>query len=150
MPIVAVVADANVLLSAAVGKAARRVFDEFAVTAHAAEFTCREVAEYLPFMAEKYRLETELVLLSWKMLPIVIHSFSRYERNFPKAFNAMKGRDPEDAHALALAGALRLPLWTNDRDFTIRGLNRYTTAVLLNDLKPRLHKKSRGGGSPGR
>ena len=137
MNIAAVVADANVLLSAAVGKAARRVFDEFGVVVHAAEFTCREVEEYLPLMAAKFRLEKDLVLLSWELLPLNIHRFSRYKRQYPRALVELKDRDPEDAHALALARALRLPLWSNDRDLEKRGLRIYPTARLLKALDRR-------------
>jgi predicted nucleic acid-binding protein len=44
-------------------------------------------------------------------------------------------RDPEDAHALALAWALGLPLWSNDRDFEGQAVERYTTARLLHALE---------------
>jgi predicted nucleic acid-binding protein len=43
----------------------------------------------------------------------------------------MKHRDPEDAHAIALARSLDLPLWSNDRDFENIDLERYKTARLL-------------------
>ena len=48
MPIEGVVADANVLLSATVGKAALRVITAFDVVVHVAQFKADEVAEYLP------------------------------------------------------------------------------------------------------
>ncbi|MGE0825683.1 MAG: hypothetical protein AB7G75_05835 [Candidatus Binatia bacterium] len=41
MPIVSVVADANVLLSAVVGKALLRVFTKFTVTVHVARVTSK-------------------------------------------------------------------------------------------------------------
>ena len=63
MPVDAVVADANVLLSAIVGKAALRVFTEHAVTVHATEFNASEVEEYLPRLASKYGLPEDLVHL---------------------------------------------------------------------------------------
>ena len=37
-------------------------------------------------------------------------------------------RDPEDADVLALALHLRVPVWSNDRDFERTGVERYTTA----------------------
>jgi len=132
--IAAVVADANVLLSAAAGKAARRVFDEFAVEVHAAEFTRREVEEYLPLMAVKYHLEKEMIRLAWELLPIRVHAFPEYRRSYPQALDELKDRDPEDAHALALARALHLPLWSNDRDLKKPGRPCYPTAVLLQRL----------------
>jgi hypothetical protein len=45
-----VVADANVLLSAVIGKAAARVFFEFEIPVHVTELNAREVREYLPKM----------------------------------------------------------------------------------------------------
>jgi hypothetical protein len=56
MPIAGVVADANVLLSAIVGKSALRVFTEFAVQVHATQYNADEATEYLPEMAQKYEL----------------------------------------------------------------------------------------------
>jgi predicted nucleic acid-binding protein len=64
-----VAADANVLLSAVIGKAARRVFDgapELRVVT--SEVTLAEVRQYLPMMAAKYglslaKLERDLKLL---------------------------------------------------------------------------------------
>ena len=48
MPIEGVVADANVLLSAVVGKAALRVISASDVVVHVAQFNADELAEYLP------------------------------------------------------------------------------------------------------
>lgn len=56
MRIAGVVADANVLLSATIGKAALRVFTDFGIAVHASRYNRREVEEYLPMLAAKYRL----------------------------------------------------------------------------------------------
>jgi hypothetical protein len=64
MRIAAVVADANVILSAAIGKAALRVFTQFEVEVHATEFNLLEVEEYLPHLAQKYRLPEHLARLN--------------------------------------------------------------------------------------
>ena len=134
MPIVAVVADANVVLSAVVGKAAGRVFTEFAVTVHITEFKKSEVEEYIPLMADKYGLSLELAALSLKLLPLRVHPLGIYRRQLARALKDIGKRDPEDAHALALARTLRLPLWSNDRDFAAQSLKRFTTAELLKAL----------------
>jgi predicted nucleic acid-binding protein len=97
MPIAGVVADANVLLSAVVRKAALRIFTEFKVVVHVTEFNADEVAEYLPH----------------------------------------KRRDPEDAHALALARSLTLPIWSNDRDLSGLDVESYTTRVFCVSLMNR-------------
>jgi predicted nucleic acid-binding protein len=131
MPIVSVVADANVLLSAVVGKAASRVFTKFTVTVHVAKFNADEVTEYLPYMASKYGLPVELVEMQWKLLPLRIHPADEYRNQLPQAIADLKDRDPEDAHALALARSLTLPLWSNDRDLRGLGVECYPTARLL-------------------
>ena len=110
MPIEGVVADANVLLSAAVGKAALRVITEFKIDVHVAQFNADEVAEYLPLMSRKYGLQAELVEMQWKLLPLKIYPLTNYRTRLPRAIEDMKRRDPEDAHALALAWSLDLPL----------------------------------------
>jgi predicted nucleic acid-binding protein len=134
MPIEGVVADANVLLSAVVGKAALRVFTEFHTVVHVTQFNRSEVSEYLPHMARKYGLGVELVEMQWKLLPLRIHSLADYRRRLPQALIDMQRRDPEDAHALALARSLRLPIWSNDRDFENLDVQCYSTARLLRIL----------------
>ena len=131
MPIEGVVADANVLLSAVVGKAALRVFTEFNVIVHVAQFNTDEVAEYLPHMARKYGLNVELVEMQWKLLPLRIHSIAEYRRTLPQALLDLERRDPEDARALALARSLSVPIWSNDRDFDNLDVESYSTARLL-------------------
>jgi predicted nucleic acid-binding protein len=135
VPIESVVADANVLLSAAIGKAALRVITEFEVTVHAAVFNVDEVAEYLPHMAAKYRLPLELVEMQWKLLPIQVHELPEYRPLLAQAEADLASRDPEDAHALALARRLNLPLWSNDRDFDGLGVECYPTGRLLTILR---------------
>ena len=130
-----VVADANVLLSAVIGKAAARVFFEFEIPVHVTEFNALEVEEYLPRMAEKYRLDRELVELQWRLLPLRLHSLESYQDQIGWAQQALADRDPEDAHPLALAVTLQLPLWSNDRDLDGHGVVTYPTARLLRELE---------------
>jgi predicted nucleic acid-binding protein len=134
MPTAGVVADANVLLSAAVGKAALRVLTEFDIAVHVAQFNTDEVAEYLPYMARKYGLRVELVEMQWKLLPLRIHRVDDYRDLLQQAVVDLKRRDPEDAHALALARSLALPIWSNDRDLSGLDIDCYSTARLLRVL----------------
>jgi predicted nucleic acid-binding protein len=129
-----VVADANVLLSAVIGKAAARVFFDYQIPVHVTEFNAREVEEYLPSMAGKYGLAAELVELQWRLLPLRLHAPRVYGDRIAWAERALAQRDPEDAHALALAAVLGLPLWTNDRDLQGHGIVTYTTAQLIREL----------------
>ena len=134
MPIEGVVADANVLLSAVVGKAALRVFTQFEIAVHVSQFNCNEVAEYLPHMAQKYSLSVELVEMQWKLLPLRQHSIVEYRRRLPQALTDLAHRDAEDAHALALARSLSLPIWSNDKDFENLDVQCFSTARLLRAL----------------
>jgi predicted nucleic acid-binding protein len=134
MPSAGVVADANVVLSAVVGKAAARVFFEYKITVHVTAFNAGEVEEYLPRMASKYSLPWELVALQWRLLPLKLHPTELYRDRMGWAHEALAERDPEDAHALALAATLGLPLWSNDRDLQGHGVRTYSTAQLLREL----------------
>ena len=135
MPIAGVVADANVLLSAIVGKSALRVFTEFAIQVHAPQFNADEVTEYLPEMAQKYGLPVELVSLQWKLLPVRLHREEDYKAHLPNALAELKNRDPEDAHVLALAKSVGLSIWSNDRDLANVTVECFTTAKLLRALQ---------------
>lgn len=135
MPIVAVVADANVLLSATVGKAALRVFTEFAVDVHATTFNADEVERYLPHLSEKYELPQGQVELQWRLLPVRLHDPDDDGRPFEAASRDLAHRDPDDAHPLALTRALGLPLWSNDKDLHGLDVLCYTTAALLRELE---------------
>jgi len=129
-----VVADANVLLSAVVGKAALRVFTDFSVPVHTSQYNADEVLEYLPIMAKKYDLPDDLVLLQWHLLPMRVYQQYEYILHLDVARQALLKRDPDDAHPLALAMELDLPLWTNDKDLSGHGVECLTTAVLISLL----------------
>jgi predicted nucleic acid-binding protein len=131
MHIAGVVADANVLLSAAIGKAALRVLTDFDVEVHTTYFNYEEVEEYLPLLATKYRLSYEVVDMQWRLLPLRIHEEADYATRFDHARSLLAKRDPDDAHPLALAMALDLPLWSNDKDLCGHGTTSHTTAQLL-------------------
>jgi predicted nucleic acid-binding protein len=75
------------------------------------------------------------VELQWRLLPVLFHPEADYESHLKQARADMAARDPDDAHPLALARALNLPLWSNDRDLVDHGVECYTTARLLKTLK---------------
>jgi predicted nucleic acid-binding protein len=129
-----VVADANVLLSAAIGKAALRIFSEYSIPVHVTQFNADEVEEYLPRLSSKYGIPFELLQLQWKILPLRVHSSESYAKHFESARARLISRDPDDAHPLALALSLSLPLWSNDSDLAEVGVDWYTTARLLKIL----------------
>lgn len=130
-----VAADSNVILSAAIGKAALRVFVQPDIEFITTQFNLREVEEYLPRLASKFELEERLVVWQFKMLPL--HSFSEkhYKSHFSRAQKLLKGRNPDDTHLAALALKENIPIWSNDKDFGKLSIPVYTTAQFLKILR---------------
>jgi predicted nucleic acid-binding protein len=133
---VRLVADANVLLSAVIGGQAKTVLEhpgvESVVTTAA---TFEEVQEYAGHLAQKKRLDLELVLLAVATLPVAIVPREQYKDAVPRARRKIGKRDPDDVEILALAMHLGWPLWSNDNDFELAGIEWYTTAELLQRLR---------------
>ena len=69
--------------------------------------------------------------MQWKLLPLRIHPLDAYRSRLQRAIAYLKRRDPEDAHALALARSLTLPIWSNDRDLSGLDIECYSTARFL-------------------
>lgn len=134
-PLRSVAADSNVLLSAAVGHAARRVFERtpklFVVTTEA---NLAEVQAYLPSMAQAYGLDLVEVQEALTALPIKLYTESQYRSRLPQARKYLQERDPDDVALAALALTLQIPIWSNDRDFQDLPIETYPTAKLLKVL----------------
>lgn len=129
-----VAADANVLLSAAVGGAAARVFTDSDLEVVTTEAVLAEVREYLAEPAEKKgvpRREAERCL---EALPITAYPEAVYRERLPEARRHLEGRDPDDVSLAALALHLGIPVWSNDKDFRVVPVDRYPTAKLLKVL----------------
>ena len=129
------VADANVLLSAVIGGRAKLVFESPRVEqVLTTAFTMGEVQEYSVELARAKGLSLDAVLLATAALPVTIVDREVYTRTLVEAKRRIGQRDPEDVEVLALALHLKLPVWSNDRDFEGTGVERYTTAQLLRKL----------------
>jgi predicted nucleic acid-binding protein len=129
-------ADANVLLSAVLGGRARAVLDHPTVEEVLTETTLAELQEYEPVLSKKKRLSADLVLLAVATLPVTVVDSSVYARSVSEARRRIGRRDPDDIDILALALHFGLPIWSNDNDFEIAGVEWYTTADLLAHLRP--------------
>ena len=130
------VADANVLLSAVIGGRAKLILDHHEVqSVLTTETTMAEVQEYTPVLAAKKRLPVDIVLLAVAALPVIVVERSTYARRLREAVRRIGRRDPDDAELLALALHLRIPLWSNDRDFEGVGVQLVTTEDLLRRLR---------------
>lgn len=124
----------NVLLSAVIGKAALKVFTRSNVRVVSTTATLTEVREYLPNMAESYGMAREILEAQLRLLAVTEHTTADYKSFMPRATRLIGRRDPDDVELLALALALDIPIWTNDRDFSVAGVECYTTAEFLKAL----------------
>jgi predicted nucleic acid-binding protein len=129
-------ADANVLLSAVIGGRSRLVFghpkvDEIFTT----ERTFAEVEEYVPILASRKGLPVDVLILAVAALPVTIVERAEYAKKLPEALRRIGGRDPDDADLLALALQFRIPIWSNDRDFSSTKVELFTTEDLLRHLR---------------
>lgn len=129
-----IAADANVLLSAAVSGAARRVFRSDTLSVVTTEVTLAETKERLPILAAKYRLTRPAVSAQLAALPVEVVPESYYRSHVDEARRYLGRRDPSDIPLAALALKLEIPIWSNDRDFEELPLITYPTARLLKIL----------------
>jgi predicted nucleic acid-binding protein len=123
-----------VLLSAIAGKAARRVFELQQLVIVTTDENAAEVREYLPEFAARYDLAEELLLDVFEVLPIEIYAEHQYSSHLAEARELLSARDPDDVPLAALALMLRVPIWSNDRDFEDFPHGVYPTAKLLKIL----------------
>ena len=94
--------------------------------------------EWLPELARKRTLDLGLLLAVFQSMPIrwmVAASYRRFEK---EARRRMAGRDEEDwptvALALTLTGPHDVAVWSQDKDFSVSGLEVVTTGDLLDRL----------------
>lgn len=128
-------ADANVFLAAVLGGRARLILEspqveEILTVAQ----TVAEVQEYAVHLAKKKGLSEDLVLLEVGALPVTIAEQTTYKAAIPEATKRIGNRDPDDVELPALAIALKLPVWSNDRDFKGTGVEWLTTEAPLHRL----------------
>lgn len=135
MNVRSVAADSNVLLSAVAGKAARRVFANSELIVVTTEQNIAEVQEYIPEFAARYQLPEELLLEVLGLLPITVYAAYEYTDEIPAARHLLAGRDEDDVALAALALKLRIPIWSNDRDYEGFPTGIFTTATLLKVLE---------------
>ncbi len=129
-----VAADANVLLSAAVGAAAARVFTEGELEVVTTEEVLSEVREHLASLATKMGMPLEEAQEYLAALPLRAYPEPVYRARLGDARKHLADRDPDDVGLAALALHLGIPVWSNDKDFRAVPLELYPTAKLLKVL----------------
>jgi len=111
----AVVADANVVLSALIGGRARLVIaSAHAPRCVAAEAVGVEVARHLPRLATKRRLDPALLFAALQVMPVEWRPAGDYAQRREEAEGRIAARDPDDWPTVALALTLGLPVWSQD------------------------------------
>jgi predicted nucleic acid-binding protein len=133
---VKIAADANVLLSAVLGGRANLILQHPEVEEIlTSQETLDEVEEYALGLARKKRLREDLVILAIATLPVSVVERKVYASHIAEATRRIGRRDPDDIPILALALTLKIPLWSNDKDFENVGVEWYTTEQLLRRLQ---------------
>ncbi len=138
----ALVADANAVLSAVIGGRASLAFQDVGTPpVHAADAVRQEVLEWLPKLAAKRRLDLGLRLALFQLLPIRWADETDYRSREAEARRRMRHRDEADwptvALALVLSESRTVSIWTNDKDFSVAGIETVTTGELLDQLHRR-------------
>lgn len=101
---------------------------------HAAEPVRGEVDRYLPVLAAKRHLDLAQLVRTFAALPVTWHGAETYAAWESEARRRLAGRDETDWPTLALALTLALPVWSQDKDFSITGVVVFTTGDLLDAL----------------
>jgi predicted nucleic acid-binding protein len=91
----------------------------------------------IPKMAEKLGVSLDFLAYALDLLPLTICSPKIYRHSLKPARIQIAHRDQGDVEILALTLALKRPLWTNDKDFGVTGVQTLTTAELLAIYFPR-------------
>lgn len=133
-PLRSVAADANVLLSAAMGKAALRVFSKTDLVVVTTETILAEVHEYLGLLSLGAGLDPARTERQLAELPLEAYWEPVYRSHLAEAARYLAKRDPDDVALAALALKLQIPLWSNDKDFRNLPAELYPTAKLLKIL----------------
>lgn len=111
------VIDANIVLSALLGGAARAIIFSGRFSLYSTQRTLFEVERYLPRLTEKLKQAEQDVLRAFELLPIIACQPSEYDSHMERAYLLIGGRDPKDTDVLALGLKLNCPIWTEDEDF---------------------------------
>jgi predicted nucleic acid-binding protein len=121
------------MLSAIIGGNARHVFADSRHRFITTKNVWDEVLEYLPVLAAKKKLSLSLLMTASKLLPVEIIPELEYTSCCADARVLVGERDPDDVPLLALALAMKCPIWSNDGDLVALRpkVEVFTTAEML-------------------
>jgi len=93
------------------------------------------VAEHLPALAAKAKIDHDVALLALRAMPVDWQQPDLYEPCREEALQRVGQRDPDDWPVVALALALNLPVGRRTKTLEETGLRVYTTGELLDVLR---------------
>jgi predicted nucleic acid-binding protein len=80
-------------------------------------------------------LEPALLSAALQVMPIAWMAAADYDDRREEAERRIGARDADDWPSVALALATGLPVWSQDKDFTVAGIDVYTTGALLDAMR---------------
>jgi predicted nucleic acid-binding protein len=107
----------------------------------AADAVAREIAEHLPRLAAKRGLDASLLFAALAVMPVDWRPQSDYADRREQAEERIEARDPDDWPTVALAVKLNLPVWSQDKDLVVAGVEAFTTGQLLDALRDAGHEQ---------
>lgn len=128
--------DANPILSAIIGGRAKEIFLKAdALSFYTTLFNFKEVEKYIPIFSSKRNIPLDELFFVLSLLPLVVYEEVFYKKELVKAKGLIGKRDPDDAHLLALSIKIKSPIWSNDKDFEMPGVEVYSTLDLIKLLE---------------
>lgn len=127
--------DANILVAASLGGRTRRVFSRPGWSFFTTASVMAEVAEHAPLIASRRGLALADVETAFRALPVIAVADAAFADFLPEANRRIGDRDPDDIELLALALSMQIPLWSNDKDFSVTGIELWTTAAIMEGEK---------------
>jgi predicted nucleic acid-binding protein len=104
------VVDANPIVSALLGGAAREVIFSGRFVFYSTQHTLFEVAKYLPLLADRLDVPEANLFQEYQQIPIIACQPDEYDSRLAEARRMIGNRDPKDIPILALTLSLRYPL----------------------------------------
>lgn len=125
------VLDANILIRAILGTRVLTILERYedAVRFYCPDTCYEEACKHLPIILQRRGLEAAPSLLALEQLKMLVQPIdgALYHTYETQARARIAERDPDDWPIVALAMALNLPIWTEDKDFFGTGMATWTT-----------------------
>lgn len=133
----ALAADSNVLISSILGGRAYSIITKYVkeVSFYTTDRNLSEVEKFITVYAEAGRISYREAVIALKSLPVIKCEKKDYYSCLRKAGKIIGQRDRGDMPLLALAIDKRIPIWSNDKDFTgVKVVQVFTTGELVKVL----------------